>query len=109
MRAIVLAATAALLAACSAGPAAWQAETVPVVVVASAAAQMPKSSRCPRLTASVTDEAARMTPLEPMREGGIEALAAALMRSEAEKNARLRQAVNAYERCRDATRPSPNG
>lgn len=49
-----------------------------------------------------------MTPLEAMREGGIDVLTAALMRSEAEKNARLRQAVNAYERCRDATRPSPN-
>jgi hypothetical protein len=100
MRAIVLAATAALLAACSAGPSAWQAETVPVVVVASAPAQTPKSPKCPPIAASVTGEASRMTPLEPMRKGGIDALAAALMRSEAEKNARLRQAVAAYEECR---------
>ena len=41
-----------------------------------------------------------MTPLEPMREGGIDALAAALMRPEADKNARLHQALAAYERCR---------
>jgi hypothetical protein len=100
MRAIVLAPIAAALAACSAGPAAWQAEIVPVVVIASAPTQMPKSPRCPPLTASVTDEASHMTPLAPMPSGGIDALAAALMRSEAEKNARLRQAVAAYERCR---------
>jgi hypothetical protein len=100
MRAIVLAAAAASLAACSAGPAAWQAETVPVVVVAPAPAQMSKPSRCPPIAAGVTGEASRMTPLAPMRDGGIDALTAALMRSEAEKNARLRQAVAAYERCR---------
>jgi hypothetical protein len=101
MRAIVLAPiAAALLAACSAGPAVWRAETVPVVVVASAPAEMPKSPKCPPIAASVTGEASRMTPLEPMRKGGIDALAAALIRSEAEKNARLRQAAAAYERCR---------
>jgi hypothetical protein len=99
MRGIVLAATAALLAACSTGPA-WQAETVPVVVVAQAAPQMPRPPQCPPIAAGVMGEASRMTSLEPMRDGGIDALAAALMRSEAEKNARLRQAVAAYERCR---------
>jgi hypothetical protein len=108
MRAIVLAPITAMLTACSAGPGAWQAETVSVVVAAPAPAQMPRPSSCPPIAASVKGEASRMTPIEPMREGGIDALTAALMRSEAEKNARLRQAVNAYERCRDATRPSPN-
>jgi hypothetical protein len=103
MRAIVLAPITALLAACSAGPAAWQAETVPVVVVA-APPLMPKSLRCPPIGAGITREASRITPLEPMREGGIDALAAALMRSEVEKNARLHQAMMAYERCRE--RPS---
>jgi hypothetical protein len=43
-----------------------------------------------------------MTPLEAVHSGGIDALTAALMRSEAEKNARLRQAIMAYERCRRA-------
>jgi len=100
MRATVLAATATLLAACSTGPTAWQAETVPVVVVAQAPPQTPKSSSCPPIAAAITGEASRMTPLEPMREGGIDALTAALMRSEVEKNARLHQAVMAYERCR---------
>jgi len=104
MRAIVLAAIAALLAACSAGPAAWQAETVPVVVITQASPQTPKSQRCPPIAASVKNEASRITPLQPMREGGIDALTAALMRSEVEKNARLHQAVMAYERCRG--RPS---
>jgi hypothetical protein len=40
-----------------------------------------------------------------MREGGIDALAAALMRLEAEKNARLRQAAAAYGRCGRSKRP----
>jgi hypothetical protein len=105
MRGMVLVATAALLAACSAGPIAWQAETVPVVVAAQAPTQMPKSPRCPPIAASVTGEASRITPLEPMRNGDIDALAAALMRSEAEKNARLRQAMIAYERCRGRASP----
>jgi hypothetical protein len=100
MRATVLAPIVALLAACSAGPATWQAETVPVVVVAPAPTQMPKSSRCPPIGTSIVSEASRMTPLEPMPAGGIDALTAALIRSEAEKNARLRQAVAAYELCR---------
>jgi hypothetical protein len=99
MRGIALAATAALLAACSAGPAVWQAETVPVVVT-TAPAQTPRPTECPPIAAGVTGEASHMTPLEPMRAGGIDALAAALMRSEAEKNARLRQVVMAYEVCR---------
>ena len=85
----------------------WRAETVPVVVVAPAPTQMPKSSRCPALAAGVMAEASRMTPLEPMRESRIDALTAALMRSEAEKNARLRQAVEAYERCRGRHRAIP--
>ena len=96
MKAIVLAATAASLAACSVGPAAWQAETVPVVVIT----QTPKSSKCPPIGAGIVSEASRMTPLEPMPAGGIDALTAALMRSEVEKNARLHQAVMAYERCK---------
>jgi hypothetical protein len=106
MRIAILAAAAASLAACSAGPAAWRAETVPVVFIASAPAQMPKSPRCPPIASGVTGEASRITPLEPMREGGIDALTAALMRSEAEKNMRLRQALLAYDRCR-ASRKLP--
>jgi hypothetical protein len=106
MRIAILAAAAASLAACSAGPVAWQAETVPVVVVTTAPVQTPRSSTCPPIAAGVMGEASRVTPLEPKREGGIDALTAALMRSEAEKNARLRQAVMAYDRCRG--RPSPN-
>jgi hypothetical protein len=104
MRIAILAAAAASLAACSAGPVAWQAETVPVLVIAPAPPQIPKSPRCPPIAASVTAEASRMTLLESTRDGGIDALAAALMRSEAEKNARLRQAVATYERCRQSIR-----
>jgi hypothetical protein len=107
MRATVLAPIVALLAACSAGPAAWQAETVPVVVMTPAPAQTPTPSRCPSIDAGITAEASRVTPLEPMHKGGIDALTAALMRSEAEKNTRLRQAVAAYERCRTSVVSPP--
>jgi hypothetical protein len=105
VRIAILTAATASLAACSAGPATWRAETVPVVVVMTAPPQMSKSPRCPPIAANVMSEASRITPLEPMRDGGIDGLTAALMRSEAEKNARLRQAVNAYEHCR-AGQPS---
>jgi hypothetical protein len=40
-----------------------------------------------------------MTPLEEVRRAGADALAAALIGAEVRKNARLRQAVAAYERC----------
>jgi hypothetical protein len=98
MRIAILAAVAASLTACSAGPAPWQAKTIPVVVIASVST--PKSPRCPPIDADVAREAKRMTPLELMRDSGMDGLTAALMRSEADKNARLRQAVMAYERCR---------
>jgi hypothetical protein len=100
MRIVILAAVAASLAACSAGPAAWQAETVPVLVIASTPPSMTKSPTCPPIATGVTAEASCLTLIEPMREGGIDALTAALMRSAAEKNARLLQAVKAYEHCR---------
>jgi hypothetical protein len=104
MRIAILATVAASLAACSAGPVGWKAETVPVVVVASAPLLMPKSTTCPPIAATITGEASRMTQLKPMRDGGIDVLTAALMRSEAEKNARLRQALATYERCRQSIR-----
>lgn len=46
------------------------------------------------------------TPIEALRDGGSQALSAALIASEARKNHRLRQAIKAYESC--AGEPSGN-
>jgi hypothetical protein len=43
-------------------------------------------------------------PLDSLRGGGSDALAAALIGSEANKNARLRQVLTAYELCRTKMR-----
>ncbi len=114
MRIAILAGLAASLAGCTVPLTPWPAEIVPVALqpadTTSAVGNAPKRqidapartkyAGCPPIDASLTAEAARVTPLNGARAGGIDALTAALMRSEAEKNARLRQAVAAYEVCR---------
>jgi hypothetical protein len=45
-------------------------------------------------------EARRVASLDSLRSGGSDALAAALIGSEANKNTRLNQVLAAYERCR---------
>ncbi len=97
MRIVVCAVMAAALAGCSAAPAGWRTETVPVVMASPTPAAI--AAQCPPLDPAVAKEATRVTPLEAVRAGGIDGLAAVLMRSEAEKNARLRQAWAAYRRC----------
>jgi hypothetical protein len=99
MKIATLAVLAGALAGCSVKPVQWRAETAPAVLAAPVAASAPKIASCPPIGAAITAEAQRSTPLEAMRTGGVDALTAALMRSEAEKNARLRQAVAAYEVC----------
>jgi hypothetical protein len=101
MRIAICAALAASLAGCSASPGVWPAEIVPVVMAPPPAAV---AAPCPPLNPAVAREATRVTTLEAVRAGGIDGLAAALMRSEAEKNARLRQAWDAHRRCA-RTRP----
>jgi hypothetical protein len=101
MRIVVCAVMTATLAGCSAAPAEWRAETVPVVMASPTPAAMPPP--CPPLDPGVAKEAARVTPLEALRAGGIDGFAAALLRSEAEKNARLRQAWAAHQKCFRAT------
>jgi hypothetical protein len=97
MRNVLSAALAATLAGCSTAPAEWRAETVPVVVVHSQL--KPNPSHCPQLDPSIASESTRVTALEASRSGGIDGLAAALMRSEMEKNARLRQVWVAHQKC----------
>ena len=98
MRIASLAATAALLAGCSAELPQWGAETVPAVLVHPAPVSVPKSPACPPIDPAIKAEAKRLTQIGQARE--LDALTAALMGSEAAKNARLRQAAQAYERCR---------
>jgi hypothetical protein len=101
MRIISLTVTIALLAGCSAEPVGWGAETV-LVLVPAAPTIRAKARDCAPLEPEIAVEAERTVPLDAPRAGGIDALSAALMAAEARKNARLRQAALAYERCRQA-------
>ena len=99
MKTASLAASAALLAGCSAELPQWRAETVPVVVVHSAPVDTAKPPRrCPPLDPGIEAEARRLTPISQARE--VDGLTAALMGSEAAKNARLASLARAYEACR---------
>jgi hypothetical protein len=101
MKIASLAATAALLAGCSAELPQWRAETVPAIVVPAApvsAAKLPRP--CPPLDPAIEAEAKRLTPIAQARE--VDALTASLMGSEAQKNASLVKLTRAYEECRKA-------
>lgn len=91
---------AALLAACSIQPNAWRAETIPAVLESSKGVVTPRAPSCPPMDPEIQAEAKRVASLDSLRSGGSDALAVALIGSEAHKNARLRQALAAYERCR---------
>ena len=98
MKIASLAAAVALLAGCSAELRQWRAGTVPAVLMHPAPVSVPKSSPCPPVDPAIEAEAKRLTPIGQAKD--VDALTAALMGSEAAKNARLRQAAQAYERCR---------
>jgi hypothetical protein len=55
----------------------------------------------PELDPELAAESQRMTPIAGVSHD-FDALTAALMASEARKNVRLREAAQAYERCRQA-------
>jgi hypothetical protein len=101
MKIAFLAVTAALLAGCSAERPEWRAEPVPAIVVPAAAISAAKPPRpCPPLDPVIGAEAKRLTPIGQAKD--VDALTAALMGSEAAKNARLAMLTRAYERCRKA-------
>jgi hypothetical protein len=101
MKIACLAATAALLAGCSAELPQWRAETVPAIIVPAAPVGAAKPQRpCPPLDPGIEAEAKRLTPIGQAKD--VDALTAALMGSEAAKNARLVMLTHAYERCRKA-------
>jgi hypothetical protein len=99
MRVAVVAAIAASLAACAVEPAGWHAEIVPAILRAADPSTAAKYAGCPKLDPALAEESKRMTPIAGVSRD-FDALTAALMGSEARKNARLRQAISAYERCR---------
>jgi hypothetical protein len=101
MRIAVAAAMAASLAACSVRPAELPAEIVPVVLAPAVPSRPAKLAGCPKLDPMLVEESKRMTPIAGVGRD-FDALTAALMGSEARKNARLRQVAQAYERCRQA-------
>jgi hypothetical protein len=99
---VVCAAT--LLADCSVQPDAWKAETISAVQESPKGVVPPPAPSCPPIDPEIPAEAKRVASLDSIRSGGTDALAAALIGSEAHKNARLRQALVAYERCRRSRR-----
>jgi hypothetical protein len=99
MKIVSLAAIAALLAGCSAELPQWRAETVPAIVVPSVPVSAAKPTRaCPPLDPAIAAESTRLTPIGQAREA--DGLTAALMGSEAAKNASLASLARAYEKCR---------
>jgi hypothetical protein len=95
MKLTPLAATAALLAGCAVDAPGWRAETVPVILER----VQPALLFCPPLDPAIEAEATRVTPINAAR-GDLDAATAALLGSEARKNARLREIAAAYRSCR---------
>jgi hypothetical protein len=93
----VLAVMAAALAGCGGAPTAWRADTVPLVTAPVEAASA-RGAPCPAVDPAITAEARRVTPIASAAE--LDALTAALIGSEAAKNASLARLVRAYEKCR---------
>jgi type IV pilus biogenesis protein CpaD/CtpE len=90
-----IAAVGCLLAGCASQPADWRTQTI---AVAPATAAPPlRRAPCPAIDPAITAEAQRLTPIAGVIEP--DALTAALMGSEAAKNASLARLARAYEKC----------
>jgi hypothetical protein len=86
-----------LVAGCTSTADEWPADTIPVIT-APAAAPRALPAQCPAIDPAILTETRRVTPIASLREG--EALTAALIGSEAIKNASLARLARAYEKCR---------
>jgi type IV pilus biogenesis protein CpaD/CtpE len=91
-----IAAIGCLLAGCASPPADWRAQTIPVATAT--AAPPVRRAPCPAIDPAIIAEAQRLTPIAGIIEP--DALTAALMGSEAVKNASLARLARAYEKCR---------
>ena len=94
---VALALIAAALAGCAGAPAEWRADTVPLATAPGVAAST-RRTPCPAVDPAITAEARRVTPIASASE--LDALTAALIGSEAIKNASLARLMRAYETCR---------
>jgi hypothetical protein len=92
-----LAVMAAALAGCAGAPGDWQADTVPLVTQPAEVAST-RRAPCPALDPAITAEARRVTPIASAAD--LDSLTAALIGSEAVKNASLTRLARAYEKCR---------
>ena len=92
-----LAVMAAWLGACADAPDNGRAGTVPLVTAPAEAASA-RRTPCPAVDPAIAAEARRVTPIAGAAE--LDALTAALIGSEAAKNASLARLVRVYEKCR---------
>jgi hypothetical protein len=83
---------------CSSPPTSWHADLVPVKTRRVEVPSMVRRSACPPVDSAIAAEAQRLTPIAGVMEP--DALTAALMGSEAAKNASLARLARAYEKCR---------
>lgn len=89
----LLASICLLMTGCANSSVEWLADTVPVIT---APAVMPAA--CPAIDPAIITETRRVTQIGVVRDA--DALTAALMGSEAAKNASLTRLARAYENCR---------
>jgi hypothetical protein len=93
----ILAGLICALAGCAGPSPRWTADTVPVVT-AHAETYRVRSAPCPAIDPAIHAEASRLTPIRNLQDA--DALTAALMGSEAAKNASLARLARSYENCR---------
>lgn len=96
-RCALMAGLVCALAGCSSPPSPWISNTIPVITAPAATAPAGRE-RCSALDPDITAEARRVTPIAGVT--GVDALTAALIGSEAAKNASLARLARAYEKCR---------
>jgi hypothetical protein len=83
---------------CTSPPTSWHAEIVSMETRPVEVPSMVRRNPCPPVDTSITAETQRLTPIAGVT--GADALTAALMGSEAAKNASLARLARAYEKCR---------
>jgi hypothetical protein len=94
---VILAGLVCALAGCATPSPRWTADTVPVAAAPVAAPAAPRPP-CPAIDPAIISETQRVTPIGRLQDA--DSLTAALMGSEAAKNASLARLARSYENCR---------
>jgi hypothetical protein len=98
IRGTLVSAAITVVPSCASPPEGWQPDLVPVAIQPVEAPPMVRGEPCPPVESAIKAEAGRVTPIsEALRD---DALTAALIGSEAAKNASLARLARAYEKCR---------